>query len=201
MLPSAKLFENDQVNVLRALEQPHVKGRFHEHKMNRVLIYLQDGTQTFEYQDGTKTETFHWKAGQAKWSPAGGTHSPEVTGNEPFNILEVELKNKGNSAKVTGARDVLKVDPKHYKLELENDQVRIIRVKVGPHESVPMHSHALNRVSVFLTDQDVRSTNAEGKAETVHHSAGDAVWGTATVHKEENVTGKAAEVIIVEIKS
>jgi len=62
--PSAKLFENDQVNVVRALEKPHVKGKAHEHKINRVMIYMQAGSQRFEYQDGRKPENFDWKAGQ-----------------------------------------------------------------------------------------------------------------------------------------
>src|SRR3954451_22648766 len=85
--PSAPLFENDQVNVVRALEKPHVKGKFHEHKTNRVMIYLQAGSQKFEYQDGRKPENFNWKAGQVKWSVAEGMPSPEVTPDEPFNII------------------------------------------------------------------------------------------------------------------
>src|SRR4051812_27475467 len=90
--PSAKLFENDQVNVVRALEKPHVKGKFHEHKTNRVMIYLQSGSQRFEYQDGKKPERFDWKAGQVKWSPASGMHAPETVTDGPFNIIEIELK-------------------------------------------------------------------------------------------------------------
>ena len=94
-LPTAKLFGNDQVNVIRALEQPHVNGHFHEHRLNRVMVYLQGGTQTFKYQDGQKIETFCWKAGAGEVESGQRMHSPEVTGNEPFNIVEVELKNNG----------------------------------------------------------------------------------------------------------
>ena len=39
--------------------------------------------------------------------------------------------------------DPLKIDSKHYKLEFENDQVRVFRVHIGPHESTPMHEHQL----------------------------------------------------------
>src|SRR4051794_36211762 len=199
--PSATFFENDQVKVLRALEKPHVKGKFHEHKMNRVMIYMQPGSQRFEYEGGKKAETFNWKAGEVKWSPSGGMHSPEVTTDEPFNIIEVELKNKGNAKKVTGPRDVLKADPKHYKLEFENDQVRVLRVKVGPHDAIPMHEHTLNRVTVVLTDQHVRSTDSDGKVETVEHKAGEASWGGPKTHKEESLSDKPTELLIIEIKS
>ena len=37
--PGAVLFENDQVKVIRAWEKPHVKSKFHDHKLNRVMIY------------------------------------------------------------------------------------------------------------------------------------------------------------------
>jgi len=168
--------------------------------VNRVMIYLQGGTQRFEYQDGRKPQTFHWKAGEVKWSPSDGMHSPEVTTDEPFNIIEVELKQPGAGKKVTGDKDVLKVDPKVYKLEFENDQVRVIRGKVAPHASIPMHKHALNRVSVLLTDQNVKSTDAAGKVATVQHKAGEALWGTPNTHKEENLSDKPLEILMVEIK-
>ena len=93
--PSATLFENGDVKVSRALEKPHVKGSFHEHKVNRVMVYLQDGSQRFEYQDGRQPRVFDWKAGQVVWSPSEGMHSPEVVSDSPFNIIEMELKKPG----------------------------------------------------------------------------------------------------------
>jgi uncharacterized RmlC-like cupin family protein len=200
-LPSATLFENDQVKVIRALEKVHVKGKAHEHKVNRVMVYLQSGKQRFEYQDGRKPETFDWKAGQVVWSPAGGMHSPEVVSDEPFNIVEVELKNTGTKKPIAAPLDPLKIDPKHYKLEFENDQVRVLRVHIGPHETAPMHEHGLNRVTVFLTDQTFRTTTKDGKMEEVQHKAGEAVWGTPLTHKEENTTAQPFEAIVAEIKS
>ena len=198
--PSAPLFDNDQVRVLRALEKTHVKGKAHEHKMNRVMIYLQSGRQRFEYQDGRKPQEFHWEAGQVAWSPSNGMHTPELIGDAPFNIIEVELKNRGVGRPIVSSADPVKIDLKHYKIEFENDQVRVVRVKVGGHESTPMHEHSLNRVNVFLTDQTVRVTGSDGKVETIQHKFGDTAWGGPTTHKEENVDAKPFEVIMVEIK-
>ena len=36
------------------------------------------------------------------------------------------------------AQDPVKVDPKHYKVELENAQVRVLRIHYGPHEKSVM---------------------------------------------------------------
>jgi uncharacterized RmlC-like cupin family protein len=198
--PSATLFENDQVKVLRALEKAHVKGKAHEHKMNRVMVYLQSGKQRFEYQDGRKPEVFDWKAGQVKWSPASGMHAPEVISDDPFDIVEVELNYKGTGAAVTAALDPVKIDPKQYKVEFENDQVRVLRVKIGPHDSTPMHEHALNRVTVYLTDQTFQVTTKDGKVESVQHKAGEAAWGTPLTHTEKNMSDKPFEAIVVEVK-
>jgi quercetin dioxygenase-like cupin family protein len=198
--PSATLIDNNQVTVLRALEKAHVKSAYHEHKQNRVMVYLQSGRQRFEYQDGRPPATFDWKAGEVKWSPPEGMHSPEVLSDASFNIIEVLLKTAGSSAPISSKLDPLRVDPKHYKLEFENPQVRVVRVKVEPHGVTPMHEHPLNRVTVFLTDQDFRVKDSNGKVETVKHKAGDAVWGGPITHTEQNLTDQPFEAIAIEIK-
>ena len=198
--PSATIFDNDQVKTVMALEKAHVKGKFHEHKMNRVMIYLQPGRQRFEYKDGRKPAEFEYNAGEVKWSPAEGMHQPEVVSNDPFNIIEIELKKPGTGKKIMTKLDPVKVDPQHYKVEFENDQVRVIRAHMGPHESVPMHEHPLNRVTVFLTDANIRVTGADGKITTNVRKAGEAVWSAPATHREENLSDRPFEVIAVEVK-
>ena len=41
------LIDNDQVRVLKVIDQPHVKTAPHEHKVNRVMVYLNAGKQEF----------------------------------------------------------------------------------------------------------------------------------------------------------
>ncbi|MGC2619161.1 MAG: hypothetical protein WA414_08995, partial [Acidobacteriaceae bacterium] len=41
--PSAPLFENNEVKVFRAFEKYQAVGKFHQHDMNRVMVYLQSG--------------------------------------------------------------------------------------------------------------------------------------------------------------
>ena len=198
--PSGTLIENDQVKVVRALEKAHVKGKFHEHKMNRLMIYLQSGRQRFEYQDGRKPAVFDWKAGQVEWSAPDGMHSPEVLTDQPFNIIEVELKKSGTGKAITSKLDPVKVDPKHYKVEFENNDVRVLRVKIEPQGIAPMHEHSVNRVTVFLTDQDFSVQDSTGKTAISKHKAGDAVWGTPVTHTEKNLSDRPFEVLAVELK-
>ncbi len=192
--------ENEKVKVVKVTQTPHNKTKLHKHDMNRVMIYLQPGKQDFEYQ-GSKPNTVSWKGGQALWSPAAGMHIAEIVSNDPVTIVELELKNKGAKEKVKGAAtDPLKIDPKHYKVEFENDQVRVIRVKIGPKQSVPMHEHSLDRIVVYITDQDFKVTGADGKEVMAKHKAGDVGFSTPSTHKEENLSDKPFEIVVVELK-
>jgi quercetin dioxygenase-like cupin family protein len=198
-LPSAVLFDNSEVKVSRALESNHEPGKFHQHNLNRVMIYLQSGRQRFAYQDGRKPEVFDWKAGQVLWSPSDGMHSPQIL-DSAFNIIEVEVKTPGTDKPISGKLDPLKVDPRHYKLEFENPQVRVIRVRVEPHGKTPMHEHSTDRATVFLTDQKFRVTDSAGQVQTVEHKAGDVAWQTPLTHTEENLTDQPFEALAVEVK-
>jgi quercetin dioxygenase-like cupin family protein len=193
--------ENDQVKVIQVTDQPNVKTAPHEHKLNRVMIYLTAGRQEITPQGGQKT-VMDLKTGEVKWSPASGMHVSEVTGSTPVKIVELEIKKEGDPAKaVKTALDPLKVDPKDYKLEFENSQVRVIRVKFPPHHAVPLHEHMLNRVVVYITDQDGKMTAPDGKVDTAQHKAGEASWGGPVKHQEENLSDKPFEAVVVEFKS
>ncbi|MDH3268599.1 MAG: hypothetical protein OEM46_07060, partial [Ignavibacteria bacterium] len=44
-------------------------------------------------------------------------------------------------ARVGFAQDATVVDPDHYKVEFENDEVRVLRINYDPGEKSAMHSH------------------------------------------------------------
>src|ERR1700761_5961694 len=197
--PSAVLYENGEVKVARALEKAGVQGKFHQHEMNRVMIYLQPGKQRFEYQDGRPTIVSIFKAGEALWSPPTGMHAGTVL-DQDFNIIEVELKTTGTDKPIISDHDPLKVDPAQLKLEFENPQVRVVRASIAPHATVPLHTWATDHVVVFLTDQNFTVTDSTGKTETVEHKAGDVIWGTPVSLSEKNLSSQPFEALIVEIK-
>jgi quercetin dioxygenase-like cupin family protein len=185
--PTTATINNDQVRVLLATEQPHRRGAMHEHSMNRVMIYLNTGVTALARPEG-KVDRLEYKAGDVIWSPANGLHTSEQMGDSPVRIVEVELKNKPKPGRMeTSGLDPLKADPKHYKLEFENDQVRVLRVRFGPGEKGVMHEHKLNHVVVYLNDQ------AKGKA-------GEFRFNGPETHTEENPLDHAVERIAIDIK-
>lgn len=121
-------------------------------------------------------------------------------------FLAISLVVLGASGLLAGAKasakdpDPVKVDAKHYKVEFENDQVRILRVTYGPHEKSVMHYHPAS-VAVFLTDGRVRMTMPDGKTEEPPLKAGSVQWAEPGQHLPENVGDKPFEVIVVELKT
>jgi quercetin dioxygenase-like cupin family protein len=98
------------------------------------------------------------------------------------------------------AQDPVKVDSKHYKVEFENDQVRVLRVSYGPHDKSVMHEHP-DSIAIFLTNQDVKFTFPDGKVEEVPTKAGEAKWIPGGKHLPENLSDQPLEVILVELKT
>lgn len=97
------------------------------------------------------------------------------------------------------AQDAAKVDPEHYKVEFENDQVRILRITYGPHEKSVMHWHP-EGVAVFLTGGKGQFTFPDGKKQEITWTPGQAIWLDAGKHLPENLTDKPFELIQVELK-
>jgi quercetin dioxygenase-like cupin family protein len=98
-------------------------------------------------------------------------------------------------------RDPVKLDNRHYKVELETHLFRIIRVTYGPNEKSPMHEHP-PCVTVMLTDADFRFTYPNGGTEQFEKKAGEfMVSGGSWEHQQENLSGKSFETLLIELKT
>lgn len=103
------------------------------------------------------------------------------------------------AASAARAQDPVKVTPEHYKVEIDNDQVRILRHTGDAKAKDPMHSHPSN-VVVYLTDADYKTTSANGKTAENHRKRGQAAWNEAVKHSRENLSDKPFEIIQIELK-
>jgi len=102
-------------------------------------------------------------------------------------------------ASVVRAQDAVKVDPKHYTVMSENDQVRILKVHYGPHEKSVMHSHP-HGVAVFMTDVNGKFHFPDGRTEDMARKAGEATYTPGVTHLPENTSDQPFEVIVIEMK-
>ena len=98
------------------------------------------------------------------------------------------------------AQDAVKVDPKHYKVEFENAQVRVLRIHYGAHEKSVWHRHP-NSVVIAVTDVNGKFNLPGGKTQDSTMKAGETRWAPAGKHLPENVSDSDFEVILVEMKT
>ncbi len=97
------------------------------------------------------------------------------------------------------AQDATKVDSKHYKTVVENDQVRVLRITYGAGEKSVMHYHPAS-VIVGLTDSQVKFTLPDGQTVPFAIKKGQVGWTPAGKHMPQNVSDTPLEVIQVEMK-
>ena len=98
------------------------------------------------------------------------------------------------------AQDAIKIDPEHYKVEVDNDKVRVLRINYDPGDESRMHSHP-EGVAVFLTDHKANMKTADGKSMEMAGNAGDVVWVDEAKHQPKNTGDKPFEVIQIELKN
>ncbi len=103
------------------------------------------------------------------------------------------------------AQDPFKVAARNYKLEFENDWVRIVRVHYGPHEKTALHDHpATPAVYVYVTDGGRLKVVHDGEAPIIRPAvqAGGIRYsrGAAEHHTVEELDGVTSECLRVELK-
>jgi quercetin dioxygenase-like cupin family protein len=188
------VFENDYVRVLHFNEPGHSKLPMHSHPAYVSVGFTTDDSK-YTFPDG-KTSHERTKADGVTYSKAM-THAYENLSDAAAESVMVELKKTTGAAKT--ALDPVKLDAKHYKVVIDNDEVRVLRSKYAPHEKSVMHEHPAS-VAVFLSDSHVKFTLPDGTSQDINTKAHDATWAEAGKHLPENAGDKPMEVIVVELK-
>jgi hypothetical protein len=101
---------------------------------------------------------------------------------------------------ITQWRDPLRIDPVHYKLDLENEQVRVLRLKLKGEEAVPMHDDK-DALFVSLTECHLRLTRPDGRVQDVHLEPGKTRWILGDSRSAKNLSTQPLEILIIETKT
>ena len=97
------------------------------------------------------------------------------------------------------AQDPVKVDPAHHKVELENADVRVLRITFGAGEKAPLHDHP-SSVAVFMSDARMRVSPVGAAANEDPRKTGEVVPLAAGKHTVENLGKQPVEIVLVELK-
>ena len=97
------------------------------------------------------------------------------------------------------AQDPLGIAPKVYRLEIENRWVRVLRLKLDAHESVPLHEEP-ESVVVFLTGAHERFSAPGKPAREINRKRGEAAHFDGFRGTEENLADDPLEAIVIELR-
>ena len=100
---------------------------------------------------------------------------------------------------VVNGKDALAADPKHYKLELENDRVRVLRLTLKAEEAVPVHDDR-DALFVCLKECHIRLTRPGERSQDIHLQAGESRWIYGDTRSEKNLGTQPLEMLIIETK-
>jgi len=105
---------------------------------------------------------------------------------------------------VLKGKDALEADPKHYKLELENDRMRVLRLTLKADEIAPVHDDRDALLVCIAAGSDkachLRLTRPGGRGQDIHMQAGEARWIYADTRSEKNVGPQLLEMLVIEPK-
>ena len=88
--------------------------------------------------------------------------------------------------------------PAHASVAAENQHARVLRARLAPGQSTPMHEHS-ERVVVFLTGAKLEVTLPDGTSGVVERKAGDADIAPPTKHAVRNLAAAPFEAAEIEL--
>ena len=191
-------YDNAQVRVLRFTEPPGSKLAMHSHPAY-VTVALTSDVSRYTFPGGKSSEE-KTTAGQAGFSEPV-THASVNIGDTPSDAFMVELKTKPAGTVLTGAGDMVKLNPDACKVEVDNEYVRVTRVNLPPHGKLAMHSHVSPNVVIYLTGGPGRTTTADGKSEEATIPPGTVRFNQPAEHSNENLGDKPIEAVVIELKT
>jgi acetyl esterase len=115
-------------------------------------------------------------------------------------LREVRVELRGAPETQPSELDAVELDPDRYRVELENERVRVVRLSFAPGEEGLMVTHP-PRVLVTLTDVHVRVVFADGRTDERGAPAGIAGWLVEETLQTVNAGEQPLEVVLVEPKS
>jgi hypothetical protein len=186
--------DNSHARVLRVHYRPGEGSPMHEHTAG-VRVFLTDIHNKFFLPNGSTSESSH-PAGAIIWAEPV-KHGNLNIGSAPVEILEMELKGlpKHPAHKMTPSPSP---DPSET-VVLENEFVRVLRVKLGGHQKSSQHAHS-ERVVVAMSDQHARVVDESGTAMERRATRGQVSWEPADTSTTENLEATPIETVLVEFK-
>tara|TARA_Y100000590_G_C15663476_1_gene993595 strand:- start:996 stop:1700 length:705 start_codon:yes stop_codon:yes gene_type:complete len=194
-------FENEYLRIIRVKYSPGETSAMHSHEPT-VGVTLTGGQGIFTDLEGNSVSRPENFPGDVLVDD-GTPHSVTSISKSDEELIFIEVKKKYKSnlrilSKDIGVPNAVELDPETHIVEIEQPNIRVVRIKSPAGSQTPMHSHNAG-VTVALTDMRVEHTSLTGEVTEITRSAGDAGWREETAHSGKNLSDKPLEVILFEM--
>ena len=188
-------FENENFRVDRGYFGPgEIADDFFDAE-GVVIVALTPLRTRLHLPDGKSIDTPPVPAGAAIWAPPGRIRPQNMLDHRIEFLIVIPRGDDGTSARM-GA-DPLTVDPDHWKVEVDNKAVRVLRYRGDPRGKGVTHGHPAQAI-VFLSYAKTLSPKPDGSSSISVHKAGEVISVGAGEHAPENLLDVPVEVIVVE---
>jgi len=164
----------------------------------RAVYALSD--YTIQWTEHGNTEAREWKQGEAHWHD-GLEHAVKNTGTTQARYLTVTRKETAlpETGSYTYEHDAAAADTAHSRAVFENENVRIIHVRLEPGEEQPSHQ-GITRMVFSLSSYNILYTS--DVMDDAHHTFEKyaAHWHRADEHAVHNTGDTIADYVIFEFK-
>ena len=191
--------ENRYVRVFDVLIPQGDETLHHTHTNDGVGIKITDGRIRDEAQGG-KPEDMEVKRGAVNFAhfQTPLTHKVSNVGSAPFRNIFIEILPSLDAPSNSPSPSQV---PSHALLLLENDRVRVYRLKLAPGQETDMHTHALRGLGVAVSEGVISFIAPGKKSETVKFQPGEFQWHEGgTKHSLKNVGTVPFEAVDIELK-
>jgi quercetin dioxygenase-like cupin family protein len=192
------VFSNKYVRVIDARVPVGDVTLYHTHSEDNVPIAISGGRMRTQVLDKEPTESTI-QTGGIWWAKASYTHQITNIGDTPLRFIDAEILAPSPTPSTAPPLE----NVKGMTLEIENEKVRIYRVKLGPGESTSPHTHARARLDVAITAGKLAATLGKPKKGVVEVKPGEHAWheaGSETRHAIENAGDTVFEAVEIEWK-
>ena len=189
-------FENQYVRVLDVTFPPGYTTLFHTHSNDNVAIVIKGGKRRTE-RVGEQPNDGISQTGNANFAKASYTHRITNTGETTLRFIDVEILASSGLPEMPRSLD--KVNGQQ--LILENERVRIYRIKIEPGQATKLFTYDLPSLTVVVSPSKVQIETPKQKTRTESLKPGDFRWHAgAFSHLLRNLGSTSFEAIDIELK-
>lgn len=190
-------FANKYVRVIDASVAVGDATLFHTHSLDNVPVAISGGKLKTELQ-GREDATFSTVAtGAVSFAKAAYTHRITNVGDTPLRFIDAEILAPSGKSSMSDTPDQWP----GYKLEIDNEKVRIYRLTLEPGASTERHTHKLPGLMVVIHRGRVAIEYDGRRSKTEKFEAGAFRWFEAgTNHSLKNAGDTRIEIVNIEWK-